>query len=1050
MSRIPSRDEALFSDALARPAHDRAAFLDSACGNDAALRARLDALLAANDGPESLMAAPALTRPAAMQDLSAVGPAKAEEKAGDRIGHYKLLQQIGEGGCGVVYMAEQEEPVRRRVALKVIKLGMDTKAVVARFEAERQALAMMDHANIAKVHDAGSTDAGRPFFVMELVRGIPITKYCDEGQLTPTARLELFIKVCQAIQHAHQKGIIHRDIKPSNILVTVNDGVPTPKVIDFGIAKATQGRLTDATVFTAFEQFIGTPVYMSPEQAEVSSVDIDTRSDIYSLGVLLYELLTGRPPFDPKAFAKFGVDQIRQQIREVEPARPSARLSTLDDDERTTIARLRGTAAANLSIILRGDLDWIVMRCLEKDRTRRYDTANGLAQDIQRYLRNEPVVARPPSTAYLLQKLVRRHRLAFAAGAVVACTLIAGFAISMRALIHEKAARQLAADGRMSAEKLLSFVFTDLAEQLDDLGQMALLEQLSERAVAYYETLPAALQTRETRASHAFALAGVGSLTESWSQRRDKARIERALSMLEELESTGPLTPFARLVFAASLCEMVHQYFTEGRYLATLPILERAERILQPALTDSEWRGLAHRLMSKILDRRADLVTRIGGFSTAVVPFPAAVSLFERAVASIEESERYPPTPRRPGLRAALIRRNIPEALYISGRRSEARVVAAEVQARLHEFIAREPLLVPARFMAAWATRSICIQLRDQWKFSEFVTTLEKQQTEWSELLKLDRSNVTFQGNLACSWASFYGANWFEHEWQEGKFSAAEAHLRRGVEALTGLTKYNLWHDTILSVHLNWARLCAALGRNEEADRQLAEAERLHRESLRTRLPAGADRDLHEISYERERCNVAFQRLDWPAMRRHAQRALERFAPLHNAGLDEARLGELELAARHDLVRASLEIGEFIEARSEVARGGFDAEKLPANPDIQQRFDFVGRQLTRIHVLARVGNLAAAQVALAKSWPEVDAVYAAKPDYLFNQIQTARALLIRAEVEGDVADRRQWLERAAGYLRPAAAAGRLTRYEREVLLAGIEKQLTQLANTDKP
>ncbi len=430
MNAKTSRDEQLFADALARPKAERALFLARACDGDAALLARIAALLAAHDGPESVMASSPVTRPAPQPDLSAVGSAKAEEKPGDRIGHYKLLQQIGEGGCGVVYMAEQEEPVRRRVALKVIKLGMDTKAVVARFEAERQALALMDHPNIAKVLDAGATATGRLFFVMELVRGVPITKYCDEGQLTPTARLELFIKVCQAIQHAHQKGIIHRDIKPSNILVTVNDGQPTPKVIDFGIAKATQGRLTDATVFTAFEQFIGTPVYMSPEQAEISSVDIDTRSDIYSLGVLLYELLTGRPPFDPKVFAQAGVDQIRQQIREVEPARPSARLGTLDDDERTTIARLRGTPAANLSLILRGDLDWIVMRCLEKDRTRRYDTANGLAADIQRYLRNEPVIARPPSTAYLLQKLIRRHRLAFAAGAVIAGVFAVGVVVS--------------------------------------------------------------------------------------------------------------------------------------------------------------------------------------------------------------------------------------------------------------------------------------------------------------------------------------------------------------------------------------------------------------------------------------------------------------------------------------------------------------------------------------------------------------------------------------------------------------------------------------------
>ena len=270
------------------------------------------------------------------------------EQAGDRIGRYKLLQQLGEGGCGIVYMAEQEEPVRRRVAVKVIKLGMDTKSVIARFEAERQALAIMDHPNIAKVLDAGATDGGRPFFVMELVRGIKITDYCDQNKLPTADRLKLFVQVCQAIQHAHQKGIIHRDIKPSNILVTLHDGVPVPKVIDFGIAKATQGRLTDQTLFTAFEQFIGTPAYMSPEQAEMSGLDIDTRSDIYALGVLLYELLTGRTPFDAKELLASGLDKLRHAIREKEPERPSTRLRSLLNDDLTTTARHRQTDARSL------------------------------------------------------------------------------------------------------------------------------------------------------------------------------------------------------------------------------------------------------------------------------------------------------------------------------------------------------------------------------------------------------------------------------------------------------------------------------------------------------------------------------------------------------------------------------------------------------------------------------------------------------------------------------------------------------------------------------
>src|SRR5437588_2261786 len=335
-------------------------------------------------------------------------------------------------------MAEQEEPVRRRVALKVIKLGMDTQSVIARFEAERQALALMDHPNIAKVLDAGATSTGRPFFVMELVRGIKITEYCDQNNLSTQERLKLFAQVCQAIQHAHQKGIIHRDIKPSNILVTVSEpGSPgCPKVIDFGIAKATTDqRLTDKTVFTAFEQFIGTPAYMSPEQAMMTSLDIDTRTDIYALGVLLYELLTGQTPFDAKDLLAAGLDAMRRIIREQEPVRPSTRLSTMMAADLNTVARHRHAEPAKLGILLRGDLDWIVMKALEKDRTRRYETANGLATDIQRHLKNEPVVARPPSNLYRFQKLVRRNKLAFAGISAVAAALLIGSGVSTWLLV---------------------------------------------------------------------------------------------------------------------------------------------------------------------------------------------------------------------------------------------------------------------------------------------------------------------------------------------------------------------------------------------------------------------------------------------------------------------------------------------------------------------------------------------------------------------------------------------------------------------------------------
>ena len=446
MSTPNQHEEALFQAALNLPPKDRDAYLGGACGEDAQLRGRIVERLFQADRATCDTADESPTSPSTTMGAIPFVQETPGEKPGDTIGRYKLIEKIGEGGFGVVYVAEQKEPLRRRVAVKVIKLGMDTKQVIARFEAERQALALMDHPNIAKVLDAGATDTGRPYFVMELVRGIMITQYCDREQLGTKERLDLFIQVCHAIQHAHQKGIIHRDIKPSNILVTLQeDGRPTPKVIDFGIAKATAGQtLTDKTVFTAFEQFIGTPAYISPEQAEMSGLDIDTRSDIYSRGVLLYELLTGKTPFDAKELIQAGLDGMRRIIREKEPAKPSTRLSTLDAQEQTTVAKRRQSEPPKLIHLVRGDLDWIVMKALEKDRTRRYETANGLTADIQHHLRNEPVVARPPSNLYLLQKLGRRHKLAFAAGIAVAAALLVGFGIYTWLFLAERAARQRA------------------------------------------------------------------------------------------------------------------------------------------------------------------------------------------------------------------------------------------------------------------------------------------------------------------------------------------------------------------------------------------------------------------------------------------------------------------------------------------------------------------------------------------------------------------------------------------------------------------------------
>jgi eukaryotic-like serine/threonine-protein kinase len=754
------------------------------------------------------------------------------EKAGDRIGHYKLVQQIGEGGCGVVYLAEQEEPVRRQVALKIIKLGMDTREVIARFEAERQALALMDHPNIARVFDGGATNTGRPYFVMELVRGTKITDYCDEHALSTAERIHLFVQVCHAIQHAHQKGIIHRDIKPSNVLVMVHDDVPMPKVIDFGIAKAIGERLTDKTVFTRFEQFIGTPSYMSPEQAGLSGLDVDTRSDIYALGVLLYDLLTGHTPFDPRQLAKASLEEVLRRIREEEPPKPSTRLRALQQAELTTTAQRRQTEPPRLVSLLRGDLDWIVMKCLEKDRVRRYETANALALDLERHLNHQPVAAAAPTLGYRMGKFIRRHRAGLAVASALVALLVAGVLVSAWEAVRARRAERTQSQLRQQTEKekkkaeqvaqflkamlegvgpsaalgrdtvMLREILDKTAQRLDqelkdqpdveadlrstigyvyyDLGQYTNAEAMFRVALAVRKKL-----LGNEHPAVAASLGGLASML--WAQGKfaeAETLYREALAMNRKL--LGSEHPSVAL----SLNNVGLALWREGK-LAEAEAMHREALALRKKLL-----GLEHPDVAASVNNLAGVLQEQSKFVEAETLFREALSLHKKLLGSEDPS-------------VALSLNNLASVLDNEGKFVEAETLLRQAVAMQQKLLGSEHPYV------AGSLDNLAVVLREQNKLAEAETMHREALAMRKKLLGGEHPEVaTSLNNLAAVLE------------EQGKVAEAEALFR---EALAMEKKL------LGSEHPEVAASLAGLADVLSAQGKLAEAETLQREALKMR-----------------------------------------------------------------------------------------------------------------------------------------------------------------------------------------------------------------------